>query len=197
MLRGRTWLVGLAILTASCNSLFGIEEASEIGSPDASAGSSSGGTGGSAGSDSGGAPGGGGIPSGGSAGNASGGVAGVPSGGGSAGTPTGGGTGGGTPCSSDACPFEKIQCCQSTNVTSAVAVGNSIQSEVCEADPFTCAVCRQGGGACSAFCQNVGSEFAVCLDCIIENCSGLYVGVKAACGSACSDFDSCMAGCGS
>lgn len=199
---GQMWLVGLPSVVLGCNSLLGIDEASEVGSPDASSGgaagtSGAGGTGGSAGASSGGAPSGGGVPSGGSAGVTTGGAAGGPSGGGSAGTPSGGGTGGGAPCSGDTCPFDKIQCCQSTNVGSALAVGNSITSQVCNADPFTCGVCRQGGGACSAFCQGVSSEFAVCLECIIENCSGLYLTVKGACGSACSDFDGCMAGCGS
>jgi hypothetical protein len=110
---------------------------------------------------------------------------------------TGGGTGGGAPCGGETCPFDKIECCQSTNVTSALAVGDSITTNVCNADPFTCAVCRQGGGACSGFCQNIGSELAICLECVIENCSGLYLTVKASCGSGCADFDSCMAGCGS
>lgn len=199
MRRGYPWLFGLPILMLGCNSLLGIDEANEVGSSkDASTGGAAGTTtGGAAGTASGGAPGGGGVPSGGSAGIASGGVGGVPSGGGSAGTPSGGGTGGGVPCSGEACAFDKIQCCQSTNVSSALAVGNSITSEVCNADQFTCAVCRQGGGACSAFCQGVSSEFAVCLECVIEECSGLYLGVKGACGSACSDFDACMAGCGS
>jgi hypothetical protein len=188
------------LLVLGCNGLFGIDEASEIGGGDAALGGGggaggNGGNAGNAGSSSGGAPGGGGVPSGGGNGGVAGGggSAGLTSGGG--GGPTGGG--GGPPCSTRQCAFDKIECCQSTNVTSAAAVGNSIDSEVCQAEPFTCAICREGGGACSFFCGGIAAEFAICLECIIENCSGMYLAVKGACGAACSEFDTCMAGCGS
>lgn len=43
----------------------------------------------------------------------------------------------------------------------------------------------------------VAVVLASCLKCIIENCAGLYLSVKGDCGSSCTDFDTCMAGCGS